>query len=57
MSDKECNTMLRERIEELDAEIATERRLPDIFQNTDYINILQKSRAEYQAEIDTPSET
>ncbi len=56
MTDKECNNMLRERIRELDAEIAQERRLPDMFQNTDYINVLQKSRTEYQIEIDTPTE-
>ena len=53
MTDKECNNMLRERIRELDAEIAQERRLPDMFQNTDYINVLQKSRTEYRIEIDT----
>jgi len=53
MTDKECNNMLRERIRELDAEIAQERQLPGMFQNTDYINVLQKSRTEYQIEIDT----
>lgn len=53
MTDKECNNMLRERIRELDAEIDQERRLPGMFQNTDYINVLQKSRTEYQIEIDT----
>jgi len=56
MTDKECNNMLRERIRELDDRIAQERRLPGMLQNTDYINILQKSRTEYQIEIDTPIE-
>jgi len=56
MTDRECNNMLQERIRELDDTIARERRLPDMLQNKDYINILQKSRTEYQIEIDTPTE-
>ena len=48
MTDKQCNTILRERIEELSWDIGREQRLPEDLRNPYYIDFLQKAQDYYR---------